>query len=178
MTIYFPVLYSVFTYFTSKLYFFFLIYGKINVFDLIVAYFCLVSISSKFVDKINIFIDDKVMICLYTHRVYNLSTTSLYTYWAENDKETVHFQQKYWKSHKIVYVVTSLSAMLIKWYRQCFSSYQHTFHLSACMCRNIHTCSYPRCWYSSADRWRCYYIRRYLRIEKIVKISACYMYMY
>ena len=59
-------------------------------------------------DKINIFIDDVGMIGLYTHKVLNLSTTSLYTYWAENYKEMGHFQQKYWKLRKIAHIVTSL----------------------------------------------------------------------
>ena len=48
------------------------------------------------------------MIGVYAHKVYNLSTTSLYTYWAENHKKTGHFQQKYWKSHKIAHFVMSL----------------------------------------------------------------------
>ena len=48
-------------------------------------------------DKLNIFIDDVVMIGLYTHKVWNLSTTSLYTTWTENHKEIGHFQQKYGK---------------------------------------------------------------------------------
>ena len=34
--------------------------------------------------------------------------TSLYTNWAENHKETGHFQQKYWKSCKIAHFVTLL----------------------------------------------------------------------
>ena len=59
-------------------------------------------------DKINIFIEDVVMTGLYTHKTYNLSTTSLYTNWAENHQKACHFQQKYWKSHKIANFVTSL----------------------------------------------------------------------
>ena len=59
-------------------------------------------------DKINIFIDVVVMIGLYTHKVKRLSTTSLYTNWAENYKKTGHFHQKYWKSRKIAHFVTSL----------------------------------------------------------------------
>ena len=48
------------------------------------------------------------MISLYTLKVKNLSTTSPYTNWAENHKQTGHFQQKYWKSRKIAHFVTSL----------------------------------------------------------------------
>ena len=43
-------------------------------------------------DKKNIFIDDVVMIGLYTHKVLNLSTTSPYTNRAENHKKTGHLQ--------------------------------------------------------------------------------------
>ena len=38
------------------------------------------------------------MIGLYTHKVLNLSTTSLNTNSAENQNKTGHFHQKYWKS--------------------------------------------------------------------------------
>ena len=48
------------------------------------------------------------MIGLYAQKVSNLSTTSLYTNWAENHKEIGHFQQKYGKSRKIAHFVTSL----------------------------------------------------------------------
>ena len=33
--------------------------------------------------------------------------TSLYTNWAENQKETGHFLQKYWKLHKIAHFMKS-----------------------------------------------------------------------
>ena len=59
-------------------------------------------------DKINIFIYDVVMIGLYTHKIWSLSTTSPYTNWAENHQQTGYFQQKYWKSRKIAHFVTSL----------------------------------------------------------------------
>ena len=59
-------------------------------------------------DKIDIFIDDVVMIGLCTHKVLKFSTTSLYTNWAENHKKTGHFQQKYYKSRKIAHFMTSL----------------------------------------------------------------------
>ena len=62
----------------------------------------LVHVLSDVFDKINIFIDDVVIIGLYIDKVYNLSNTSLYSNWnwAVNQLETGHFQHNYWKSPK------------------------------------------------------------------------------
>ena len=64
---------------------------KFNVFGKIGAYFCLASIERGLGQE------DVVIIGLYNHKVYNLSKTSFYSKWAENNLETGHFQHNYWK---------------------------------------------------------------------------------
>ena len=80
---------------------------KIEVFGRIGAYFCLVSIG-RGRGQAKYFYRWRIYISLYTHKVLCLSTTSLYTNWAKNNKKTGHFQQKYWKSRKMAHFVTSM----------------------------------------------------------------------
>ena len=75
--------------------------------DALVLVFALVSIE-RGIGQDKYFHGWYIIINLHTHKVSNLSKTSLYTHWAEKHIETDRLQHNSSNSRKIVYFVMSL----------------------------------------------------------------------